>query len=59
MKKTEYFALDLDKFKENPEENMLLILEALDLSFSEKAVNFGKLQPLLDMSTPLTFDNGV
>ncbi len=56
MNKTEYFALDLEKFKENPEENILKILEALQLSFSENAVNFGKLQPMLDMSTPLTFD---
>jgi len=48
--------IDLDKFKENPEENILKILEALQLSFSEKSVNFDKLQPMLDMSTPLTFD---
>jgi hypothetical protein len=56
MKKTEYFALDLKKFKENPEENLITILEALEMSFSEKAVNFGKLKPMLDMSTPLTYD---
>ena len=56
MNNTEYFALDLEKFKENPEENLLTILEALDLSFSENAVNFGKLKPMLDMSKPLTYD---
>ena len=55
MNKTEYFALDLEKFKENPEENLLTILEALEMSFSEKAVNFGKLKPMLDMSKPLTY----
>ena len=54
--KTEYFALDLEKFKENPEENLLTILEALEMSFSEKAVNFGKLKPMLDMSKPLTYN---
>ena len=55
--KKEYFALDLEKFKENPEENLLIILEALQLTFSPTSVNFDKLMPLLKMKEPITYDN--
>ena len=54
--KTEYYPVDLEKFKENPEQNLMLILEALELQFSNNSVNYEKLKHMLKLDSPVTYD---
>jgi len=54
--KTEYYPVDLEKFKENPEQNLMLILEALELQFSNTSVNYEKLKHMLKLDSPVTYE---
>jgi len=53
---TQYFKLDMEKFKENPQENIILVLEAMELTFSNNAINFDKLVPILKIDDPILID---